>query len=675
MWFRAFSLPLADMSDTHAVVAAAADAAMGEEDQLLSSSTSEGKSKKQVKRKRGAGAGGKHRHYSTMITPEMRVKEYPEEPFEAMESSSGPVLHCHACGKCIGFATKSQVDQHLTRACHKEGVERLKAKKKFNMVAKPVAKPAPLTGRQNTLDNHTQVMQLRKEAQDDLVLTFLCAGIPIEKIDNLAFRKWLTKNTTIHGYIPVLSSTFPQQNIQRLSHNMLMSFREKFADRDLVVSFDEWTDGAGNATIAVLMTSAALCFAVDVIFLEGQGPSSGVENKEVSAQLVNTMSRMALDTHRIKYVCCDEGSVMVAAYNRSLNEFWPKSKLILCMAHKLDHIGKVLQKNDDFRVLGEVLFMGAYMLSVPKNAARKRRWLNFLKSSGELLTDESIIPPKVGSTRWNAWVDAAHWWCQWLVKWKAFIVEEFTKAHKRETTVEPKTLLEKQHELLTTRLTITAVKLAFAADHTAALMTALNFVQKNGVVAPFLLDVLLNVQTSLEELVKTKKYSPRTEELLSKLKNSSAVREMLNKAAEQMLDATKQAFANRKFTMDVLKEMRVLNPNNLLCVSHMQCDYPILFAHHDDLAYAWGVYCRTLPPNLPQGDDAGPALKAWWEAQPDSMLKEYALFLLHVPFSSASVERFFSKSTLQDDQLTMGEAMRRAAFLCRFNGDVLNQLL
>ena len=59
----------------------------------------------------------------------------------------------------------------------------------------------------------------------------------------------------------------------------------------------------------------------------------------------------------------------------------------------------------------------------------------------------------------------------------------------------------------------------------------------------------------------------------------------------------------------------------------------------------------------------------------ESPWKEAASFLIRVPFSSGSVERFFSMAKLHDDQLTMGEAMRRLAYLCRYNGDITDRLV
>lgn len=136
----------------------------------------------------------------------------------------------------------------------------------------------PLTGRQTTLDNHTDSVTVRRDAQDDLVLMFLCAGIPLEKINHPTLRGWLAKTTKIHGCIPVLSGDFPRQNAERLYFEQLSKLRELLANKDLALMFDEWTDDSGTATIAVIAVTGTLNVAIDVFFPEGHGKSSGVEH-------------------------------------------------------------------------------------------------------------------------------------------------------------------------------------------------------------------------------------------------------------------------------------------------------------------------------------------------------------------------------------------------------------
>ena len=119
------------------------------------------------KRKRGKSAGGKHAHYATRTTAEMRMPQYTGEPFEVMQTEKGAVLWCSACGKPVNHCTKNRVDQHLVQKCHKDGLERLRRSKQLQETHKEKAstqgrQPMPLTGRQTTLDNITEPVAIKR---------------------------------------------------------------------------------------------------------------------------------------------------------------------------------------------------------------------------------------------------------------------------------------------------------------------------------------------------------------------------------------------------------------------------------------------------------------------------------------------------------------------------------
>ena len=141
-------------------------------------------------------------------------------------------------------------------------------------------------------------------------------------------------------------------------------------------------------------------------------------------------------------------------------------------------------------------------------------------------------------------------------------------------------------------------------------MSSINEAQSEAAVGPHLYDMFMNTQEYCTELEKTRKYSPRIEEILGKLKTPENMRKILDSATETLLQATKATLSDRKFSMEVLKELRAWHPNNLNLVSHSQSDYPKLFASNPEIASHWATYCRMAPTNFPKG--GGEALQAWW---------------------------------------------------------------
>ena len=69
------------------------------------------------------------------------------------------------------------------------------------------------------------------------------------------------------------------------------------------------------------------------------------------------------------------------------------------------------------------------------------------------------------------------------------------------------------------------------------------------------------------------------------------------------------------------------------------------------------------------------SLVAWWQAHAQTPFRDYVLFLITSPISSASVERFFSMcGQIDEDQWALAQNTRRLQFMLQFNGDIENRL-
>lgn len=76
----------------------------------------------------------------------------------------------------------------------------------------------------------------------------------------------------------------------------------------------------------------------------GVGPNDGAEHKEIATKVIESLAVTGILPSRVKYVVSDEGSTMVAAFNRRLSEYYPNSKLHICVAHKLHGTGVAMTK-------------------------------------------------------------------------------------------------------------------------------------------------------------------------------------------------------------------------------------------------------------------------------------------------------------------------------------------
>ena len=105
------------------------------------------------------------------------------------------------------------------------------------------------------------------------------------------------------------------------------------------MSFDEYTDSLGQAVLNIVVSTGPKIFLIDTIYLQCQGPNDGVEHKEVASKVNESLSEAGIVPKHVQFFVCDEGSVMVAAFNNRLQEVFPAAHLHVCVAHKLHGTG------------------------------------------------------------------------------------------------------------------------------------------------------------------------------------------------------------------------------------------------------------------------------------------------------------------------------------------------
>ena len=171
-----------------------------------------------------------------------------------------------------------------------------------------------------------------------------------------------------------------------------------------------------------------------------------------------------------------EGSVMVASAQNVLKSIWTKAEWWLCTSHKLFGIGDIMKDHPSFGDLIEELYSSVSVIKVPKNNARRRRWLMLLRSKNS----DVLIPPQVGETRWKAWRDAADWYIENWKVWFEFLDAEASLYPFKGPEGAKKPLLQHVAELTKKRPMGLLVRLCFISDHCAILQSTLNLAQDYG---------------------------------------------------------------------------------------------------------------------------------------------------------------------------------------------------
>ena len=92
----------------------------------------------------------------------------------------------------------------------------------------------------------------KNKAANDTVFAFTGAGTPLDKLDHPLVRACSQKYTTIAGCLPQGSSNFPKVNGQCVLDGHQGVIRQKTADRNTTLRFDEWTDERGVPVLAII---------------------------------------------------------------------------------------------------------------------------------------------------------------------------------------------------------------------------------------------------------------------------------------------------------------------------------------------------------------------------------------------------------------------------------------
>lgn len=149
------------------------------------------------------------------------------------------------------------------------------------------------------------------------------------------------------------------------------------------------------------------------------------------------------------------------------------------------------------------------------------------------------------------------------------------------------------------------------------------------------------------------------------LTQAAFFRQMFTRVLTSLYNALQERLERHSEQVELYRQLRVLNPNNLPDMSDSYLDYPAL--QLQEFPEQFAEYFRSQ-----KRDITGPdSLFDWWNAHPPSAFKERVLFLIASPASSASAERFFSMcGQLDEDQWALSQNARRLEFMINFNGDL-----
>lgn len=222
----------------------------------------------------------------------VRLKTFVKLFGENQLETDDRVLMCRICSKRIGSDRKEQVSRHISSAKHQELLRRRSQKQKLYSTAS-----APVEKHVNSFFY-------------DLCSAFMSANIPLHKLKNGEFCKFLEKYT--EHTIPD-ESTLRKGYIRQLYERRVADIRRNIGTSNIWYSVDETTDSTGslvaNFVVGVLSTE----FHKNVYLLNSERVDKA--NSETVAKFVvdslNLLWEGTLHNDRVHLAVTDGASYML----------------------------------------------------------------------------------------------------------------------------------------------------------------------------------------------------------------------------------------------------------------------------------------------------------------------------------------------------------------------------
>lgn len=304
-------------------------------------------------------------------------------------TTDGKVLFCKMCNKGVNAEQKSQVDQHLASASHKERTAH---------------------NQQHPTGNQPFIGQVNKQAafNKDLCEMLISCDIPIDKVSNNNFTKFFNKYTTFK--VPS-QTTLRQKVIEELYEETLDEIRKKTAGKFLWASVDETTDSSGryiaNFLIGVLSTDPV---QAKEVYLLNTEVLERTNHSTIAKFVDDSLCILGRDFKKdnLLLMVTDAAPYMVKA-GKVLKTFYVNMLHLTCIAHGLHRVCEYIR--NAFADVDQLIAMCKKVFL--KSPSRLSLFREFLP--------DAPLPPRPVITRWGTWLDAASYYCTYFDEIKVIL--------------------------------------------------------------------------------------------------------------------------------------------------------------------------------------------------------------------------------------------------------------
>lgn len=309
-----------------------------------------------------------------------RLRAFVQEFGHNIFSTDGLVLFCKICNVKVTAEKRFAVQQHLSRDKHINGVERSKLQNEKN----------------NTQSFITDVPN-RSEYFLDLTRTFLSCNIPLNKLENPAFSKFLEKYT--NKQTPD-RSTLRKNYVSICYDETIQMIRSYVENKKLWVSIDETTDANGRYVANVIIGTLEVG-NIGKMFLLNSEVLEKTNHSTIAKVLDKSLSILwpqGIIHDNVLLFLSDAAPYMVKAAT-SIQTYYSKMIHVTCLAHALHRVAEEIRIH--FPNVDELI-----------NNVKKV----FLKAPSRIqifktMAPDIPLPPRPVLTRWGTWLNASMYYC------------------------------------------------------------------------------------------------------------------------------------------------------------------------------------------------------------------------------------------------------------------------
>lgn len=245
------------------------------------------------------------------------VSRYGEKVF----STDGNILFCKLCEVRVAAEKKFTIDQHVKREKHIRGLQLLEGKKTTHQM---------LLGQACSSSGSPFF--------EELCEAFICADIPLNKVNNPKLRAFLEKHT---GKPIPDSSTLRKNYVSRCYQRTMQEIRQKVSGKKIWVCMDESTDSLGRYVANVV---------VGTMEEDGSGEQFLINCEQLEKVNFSTISKVfdrslgliypnGIQHDSVLLLLTDAAPYMVKAAN-SLQALYSKMVHVTCLAHALHRVAE-----------------------------------------------------------------------------------------------------------------------------------------------------------------------------------------------------------------------------------------------------------------------------------------------------------------------------------------------